>query len=459
MEANYQQFLERKAPRFEPAGFDPKPMPQHMTGHYGEAARLAIARGRCALFLDTGLGKTTIELEWARQVADYTDKPTLILAPLAVAPQIGREAHRFGVDAEVMRDGAWKRPAEVMLANYDRIDAIDFARFGGVALDESSLLKSFSGKVSRSIISRSASVPYRLAATATPAPNDHMELGQHADFLGVMSSPEMLARWFINDTATASKNWRLKGHAETAFWDWMASWAVMAETPEDLGFDGSAFVLPELIVHKHKAAGDHRKPIGGLFAEDISATNMFKVKRDTAGSRADVVAELVRSEPDEAWIIWCDTDDEADQLMARLPSGAVEIRGSHSPDRKEQAALGFCDGSIRHLVSKASIFGAGLNFQHCARQAFVGRSFSYELWYQAVRRCWRFGQQRPVHVHLIVAEGEAQIGRVIDRKAVGHATMKHAMRSAQRRALGRDAASRVPYNPTHRMEWPRWLLA
>ena len=459
MRADYRAFLESKAIAAEPHGFEPKSMRPHMTGHWRAATETAIRRGRCGLFLSTGLGKTSCELEAAEQFAEHTGKPTLILTPLAVAAQIGREADRFGYSASVMREGVWAEPDRpILIANYDRLDEIDVGRLGAVVLDESSVLKNLAGRTSRALIERMSVLPYRLAATATPAPNDHTELGQHASFLGVMSAAEMLARWFVNDTATASQKWRLKGHAVASFWDWVASWAVMAETPEDLGFDGSAFELPPLKIHRHRAAGDHRKPIGGLFGDDVSATTMFAVKRETSSARAAAVADLIAREPDETWIVWCDTDDEASHLKALLPEWFEEVRGSHSAARKESVLGAFTGGTVRGLITKPSVAGAGLNMQRCARVAFVGRSFSYELWYQAVRRCWRYGQTRPVEVHLIVAEGEDQIGRVIDQKAEGHSEMQRAMRAAQRRNTSKASVRRVCYTPTYKGSIPSWIV-
>jgi hypothetical protein len=270
-----------------------------------------------------------------------------------------------------------------------------------------------------------------------------------------MRQDEMLIRWFINDTANTG-TWRLKGHAVTPFWDWVTSWAVMAESPDDLGFDGSRFVLPPMQIIRHKAMGDIRAPAGLLFVEDVSATGIHNLKRQTSAARADAVAALVAAEPDETWLIWCDTDDESGALAKRLP-GAIEVRGSHPAERKEAALTEFVTNAGKSLITKPSIAGAGMNFQHCARVAFIGRSFSYESWYQAVRRCWRFGQTRNVIVHLIVAEGEDQIGRVIDRKASDHAGMKQAMREAARRNIGRQSLSKVDYDPQYKGSLPTWM--
>lgn len=454
---DYAAFLARKAPRPQAVGIEPCAMPAHLFDYQAECVAFALRQGRAAMFLDTGLGKSAVALEWCRQASDATSQPALILTPLAVARQFDAEARRFGYAARVIRDAADVGPG-INICNYDRLDRLDTAAFGAVALDESSILKDLTGATTRALIAAFAGHRLKLACTATPAPNDHMELGTHAEFLGVMQSNEMLSRWFINDTAKASQHWRLKGHATEAFWDWVASWARCAETPADLGYDASRFVLPPLNIHRHKAAGDTRAPAGMLFAEYMSATTMHAVKRETAQARADAVAALVDAEPGEAWVIWCDNDAEADALRAAI-TGCVEVRGSMTVDAKETALDAFQAGERRYIITKPSIAGRGLNWQHCARMAFVGRSFSYEAWYQAVRRCWRFGQARPVDVHLIVAEGEDQIGRAIDRKAEGHAEMKRAMAAAMLRNRGAAVQTKVPYVPTHTARLPAWMCA
>jgi hypothetical protein len=378
----------------------------------------------------------------------------LLLTPLAVARQIEREGLALNYNVRVIRSQDEARDG-INVCNYDRLGALDTVQFGAVSLDESSILKSFTGATTRALIASFAGHRFKLASTATPAPNDHMELGQHAEFLGIMASNEMLARWFVSDQ-TQMGRYRIKGHAEALFWDWMASWARCAETPDDLGFDGSRFVLPELRTIRHKAAGDIRAPAGALFLSDLSATNIHDVKRQTADARADAVAALVHEQSEEPWIVWCDTDYEADALAKRIPD-AVEVRGSHTPDRKESALAAFSEGATRVLISKPSVCGMGMNWQHAARMAFVGRSFSYEAWYQAVRRCWRFGQTRPVDVHLIVAEGEDQIGRVIDRKSEDHRKMKRAMSEAMRRARAHASRLKIPYDAKHNGRMPSWL--
>jgi hypothetical protein len=285
-----------------------------------------------------------------------------------------------------------------------------------------------------------------------------MELGQQAAFVGAMSAVEMLSMFFINDTSTASQQWRIKGHAEQSFWDWMSSWACMAETPADFGHDASEYRLPALNTIRHAIDGDFLTPKDGLFAEMASATNIHDMKRATLSARADKVADMALAEPAEPWVIWVDTNYEADALTARLPD-AVEVRGSMSIDEKEEKLEAFASGQVKKIVSKPSICGYGVNWQHAARMAFVGRTFSYETWYQAVRRCWRFGQTRAVDVHIAVAEGEDQIGRVIERKSADHIKMKRMMAAAMKRALGREAKVKTGYEPKHFEELPRWLMA
>lgn len=454
----YERFLASKAVVAARHGMDRVPdLLPALKPHQRDCVAFGLRQGRWACFLDTGLGKTLIELEWARHAAAATNGMALILTPLAVARQIEREAVRFGIPARVIRDQA-EAAAGISICNYDKLSRLDPRAFGAVALDESSILKSFTGSTTRALIEAFRATPFRMAATATPAPNDYMELGQHAEFLGVMRSNEMLMRWFIADQ-TEMDRYRLKRHAVEAFWDWVASWARLGETPADLGHDASEYALPPLHVHRHRVIGDSRAPAGELFASDVSVVSMFATKRQTAKARADAVAAIIATVPAaEPALIWCDTNDEADALMAALP-GAIEVRGSDAPDAKETALAAFSEGRARMLITKPSIAGFGMNWQHCATMIFVGRTFSYEAWYQAVRRCWRFGQTMPVNCHLIVAEGEEQIGRVIDRKAADHAAMKQAMRDAMRRDAAQAAAVRVAYQPTHTGEIPSWLNA
>lgn len=454
--SDYQEFLARKISHVDQTGIASASMPSTMKPHQADATRFALKIGRAGLYLSTGLGKTFCELEFSKQAAEASNGYALILAPLAVAKQFKREGAKFGYEVNVIRDQSEVRDG-INVCNYDRLEKLDTSHFGSVALDESSLLKSFTGKTSRALRDAFSSYRFRLAASATPAPNDHMELGQQSEFLGIMNSVEMLSKFFINDTSTASQQWRLKCHAEETFWNWMASWSCMAETPADFGYDASEYILPELKVIRHSANAIADLPKDGLFAQDASATNIFAMKKITSGARADEIAQAVNAEH-EPWIVWCNTNTEADDLMARIPD-AIEVRGSMSIDQKEDNLEAFATGQARILITKPEIAGYGMNFQHCARMAFIGRSFSFETWFQAVRRCWRFGQTRDVHVHLAIAEGEDQIGRVIDRKSADHAKMMRMMGKAMRRSLGREEMTKVGYEPKHYEELPEWLMA
>lgn len=457
---NYGNFLERRKPIAAAVGIpcDESDMPDSLFDYQRHCAAFAVRLGRCGVYLDTGLGKTAIELAFADAcLRRGSARRALLLVPLAVAQQVVREAAKLGIqDVRVIREQADARPG-INVCNYDRLDKLDAQAFDAVILDESSILKNYTGKTARALIDAFAAHRWKMAATATPAPNDHMELGQQAEFLGVMRSNEMLMRWFIADQTQMGK-YRLKRHGEGAFWDWMASWSRLAQSPDDMGFDGSRFRLPALQVIRHHVEADVKALDGTLFAVDTSATGAHTIKRQTADARADAIAALVASEPAEPWVIWCDTDYEADALCARVPASA-EVRGSHTIERKEETLEAFANGELRVLVTKPSICGFGLNWQHVARVAFVGRSFSYEAWYQAVRRCWRFGQTRPVQVHIAVAAGEDQIGRVIDRKSDDHLRMKAAMRAAMLRSRGIGPATLSDYHPNHEGRLPKWLFA
>jgi hypothetical protein len=452
----YEAFLAGKAPRAASVGIEPGPMPDCLLDFAAFATSVCLRRGRAALFFDTGLTKTRCQLEFSKQAAAATNGCALILTPLAVARQFEREGLACGYDVRVVREASEIQPG-INICNYDRLDKLDCTAFGSVSLDESSILKNFSGKTTRALINAFSDTPFRLCATATPAPNDHVELGTHAEFLGIMSQSDMLIRWFLNDSNDTG-TWRLKKHATEAFWDWVSSWAVMASSPEDLGFDGSRFVLPPLEIHRHRAIGEVKPMDGSLFAGDVSAIRMHAMKRQTSGARSDAVATLIAAEPDETWVVWCDTDNESGALMTRI-EGAIEVRGSMVAAQKEWRLAEFADNKWRAIVTKPSVAGMGLNWQHAARVAFVGRSFSYEAWYQAVRRCWRFGQTRPVHVHIIVAEGEDQIGRILDRKAESHTEMKAAMIAASKRAMHTHSAVRVKYSPNYEGRMPEWLVS
>lgn len=376
-----------------------------------EVVLWALRRGRAALFADCGLGKSPMQLEWARQVSESTGAPVLILAPLAVSQQTVREGVKFGVPVTICRSQADVRPG-VNITNYEMLEHFQPEGWAGLVLDESSILKSYSGSTRRAITAFAARIPYRLACTATPAPNDLIEIINHAEFLGIMQGKEIIALYFTQDGNTTHA-WRLKGHARADFWRWLASWAVALRQPSDLGYDDGAFVLPPLHMEQITVAG--AAPAGMLFAVDAqSLDEQRRAKRATLGTRVQACADLVNGQPG-AWVVWCELNNESEALRKAIP-GAREVKGSDSTEYKEQAVLDFLAGTVRVLISKPSMFGFGLNLQHCHQMAFVGLSNSFEQQYQAIRRCWRFGQTQPVSVYQVVSENEGAVVANLERK-------------------------------------------
>lgn len=456
----YADFLASKAVRAPVRGLETVPtLAPHLFPFQAHSVAHALRAGCAGLFLDTGLGKTECQLEWCRHAAEATNGRALLLTPLAVAGQTKRRADRWNYEARVIRDMS-EAGDGLNICNYDRLEKLDPSYFGCVSLDEASILKSFTGKTTRALCDAFRGHRFKLVATATPAPNDHMELGNYADFLEIMQPNEMLSRWFINDTSTASQEWRLKGHAEEDFWDWMASWCRMAEKPSDLGDSDEGFILPPFRVRKHQAMGSEIRGLNdGLFSDySMSATSLHDVKRQTSEARADVAASIASSLAGEPLILWVDTDYESAAVKSAIPD-AIEIRGSMTADEKEERIEAFATGQAKWLIGKPRMLGYGLDWSHCARMAFVGRSYSYETYYQAVRRCWRFGQKRQVIVDLILAEGEDTIARAIERKATDHTKMKDAMRKAMRRAAEAKAATKIAYAPKHQGKAPSWLTS
>lgn len=403
----YQTFIESKRKTHGQFGLEPKTLNQNLFDWQESVVRWALRKGRACLFEDCGLGKTIQQLAWAEQVPGNV----LILTPLAVAEQTAEEARRFGIEASVSRDGVVR--SQITITNYQKMHMFDLEQFSGLVLDESSILKSQDGKTRKAIIEASAKIPYRLACTATPAPNDHIELGNHAEFVGAMTMGEMLARFFVHDAAK-TQDWRLKGHAVADFWRWVASWALMIRTPADIGFDGSAFVLPNLETHIHRIETGIRSE-GELFALPAqSLADQRKARRLTMDARVEAVAKLANRD-DEPWVVWCEANAEGDALEAAI-DGAKQVAGSTDEDTRSFRMSGFAHGDPRVLVTKPKIAGFGMNWQNCNQVAFVGLSHSWEQFYQAVRRCWRFGQTRDVHVHIISTDIEEAILKNIQDK-------------------------------------------
>ena len=458
---SYEDFLASKALQTVAGGMDKAPkLSDHLFPFQRDVVAWALERGRAAIFADTGLGKTAMELEWAQRIACVEARPVLILTPLAVAHQHVREATRFGMELTYVRDATEVPKRGVVVTNYERLDRFDAQVFAGVVLDESSILKAFMGSTKRRLQEAFAGHRWKLSCSATPAPNDHLELGNQAEFLEVMSSHEMIARWFINDTSTFG-TYRLKGHAVESFWAWVSSWARCFGLPSQLGsgYSDAGYVLPPLEVRQETVDTDVTADRGETLFRipDMSATGIHQEKRRTADARAARVAELVAAEPTEPWIVWTETDYEADAVMAAVPD-AVEVRGSDSPEAKEAKLAAFADGATRVLVTKAKIAGYGLNWQHCARVCFVGATYSYEAFYQAIRRCYRFGQKRPVNVHVVMAQTEHGVWDVMTRKQDDHAAMKVNMFAAMKRAAEQHQR-RVDYDPRHTGRLPAWLVS
>lgn len=642
----YQDLIERKRVAFSPRGFsDYGEIKGELFAHQLHGVEFALRAGCAAHFYDTGLGKSRMAMAWAQKIIERTNRPVLMLAPLAVTSQHLVEAQAFGVEAVASRFGVAPKTPCIAVTNYERLDRFDPADYAAVILDESSILKSYAGATSRKLIDVFQSTPFRLACSATPAPNDHMEIGQQCEFLGVMDQSLMLQRWFINDTKTASKNWRLKKHAAPSFWDWVASWARCVTKPSDLGFSDAGFEMPKLNIHRHIIEADRSTDTGAekrgkhegqmrLFRmPDTSATSIHREKRLTIHKRAQLVADIVfgdwecgsrntlkigeqsmppanksvieeKSKPDQAmttlniceniisksqkssndqelsnkfimqseksvtpqtknleknveqkrglkasriqkenstadlnqplasrskntsvflenkedavqsvvqnrqtdaaidlqlttatqlekfagscvqtatsesgnlktvqtfldeqsntsirdwWVIWCDTDYEQDELEKLFGDTAVSIRGSQSPDKKEELHAAWIRGERKAIICKPVMFGHGLNWQHCCKMIFTGLSFSYESYYQAVRRCWRYRQKREVHTHIVCADTEVAIMEAVNRKQVGHDEMKAEMIDAMRRTVG--LISRSQYTPTKSVTVPGWIAA
>lgn len=439
----YRDFLAGKARRDFSHGFESGDLNPALFDFQAHIVRWACRKGRAAVFADCGMGKTLIQLEWARQVCERTGGKVLVLAPLAVSRQTRWEAAKFGIDAEVARSQD-EVSAPIAITNYEMLGHFDPSQFAGVVLDESSILKSFTSKTRSQVTDAFAETPYRLACTATPAPNDHMELGNHAEFLGVMTRAEMLSMFFVHDGGDTSK-WRLKGHAAEHFWDWVASWAVMARSPRDLGFECDGFDLTELVEHVHEIPSGVVQE-GRIFngaAEGL--LEQQRARRATVERRVAAAAQLVNSSV-KPWIVWCELNDESDALAKSIPD-AVEVRGSDSVDHKEDALSGFSDGRYRVIVTKPSIAGFGMNWQHCADMVFVGLSNSYEQYYQAVRRCHRFGQEIDVNVHIITTELDAGVLDNIKRKERDAMKMESGMIEASARSLSDDEATARDVSP------------
>ena len=453
---DYATFLEAKTQLDAASGFAPSWMPDSLFPFQRALVEWSVRQGRAALFADCGLGKTPMQLTWAENVVRRTGKPVLLLTPLAVSAQTEVEAAKFGIEAAVSRDG--QIPARITITNYERIHHFNTEDFAGVVCDESSAIKSFDGERRALVTDFMRKTPYRLLCTATAAPNDYIELGTSSEALGYLGYMDMLSRFFTNKQQSSaqrgwgsSAEWRFKGHAETAFWRWVASWARAMRKPSDLGFDDSGFDLPPLVL-RQMVVEARSAPEGMLF--DLPAVGLFEERQEnrrTITERCEAVAGILADAP--IAVAWCHLNIEGD-LLTRLIDGAIQVSGSDSLEAKEEALTAFSRGEIRVLVTKPVIGAWGLNWQHCHRMAFFP-SHSYEQYYQAVRRCWRFGQKHPVQVDIVTTEGGAAALANLERKADQASRMFDALVEHMRDAVGLRRTDEY----VQPVEVPTWLAS
>jgi SNF2-related domain len=462
---NYDDFIAAKSAVAASVGLStPQTLPAALRPFQRDIVTWGLQRGRAAVFAGTGLGKTFQQLSWAQAVREDTKRPQLVLAPLAVAQQTVQEARKFNIDSVEYAAHQSEARSHIVVTNYDRIDNFDPSRFSGIVLDESSIIKAHDSKTRAKLVEFTKDIPFRLPCTATPAPNDYVELGNHAEFLGVCSAKEMLATWFVHDGSMKATNvqnhgdrkagkpvaeWRLKGHAEQEFWAWLSDWSVMLRHPRELGYDEPGYDLPPL--HKEFITVPSDLPVAHTLSERLRA------RRDSTEDRVRAAAALVNAHPDRPWLVWCNSNVESEMLTAAI-AGAVEVRGSHPAELKAQRLMGFANGTVRVLVSKPSIAGWGMNFQICADMVFVGLNDSFEQLFQAIRRCWRFGQIQAVRAYFIASTAE---GAVVDNLAAKEAAaeyMAEEMSKHTRTLMTRTLRGiRVPVPHTRAMTLPAWL--
>lgn len=453
----YDEFLQQKDLLTVSTGFtvDRDKLSDKLFDFQRDIVRWALAKGKAAIFADCGLGKTLMQLEWCSQIWSHMDDKgmdcrVLILAPLSVAAQTKKEGEKFGYNVnicETQNDVI----SGINITNYEKLDKFDCSSFDAVVLDESSILKSFTGKVKQQILDSFADTPYKLACTATPAPNDFMELGNHAEFLGVTTRGEMLSMFFVHDGGQTSK-WRLKGHAESMFWQWMASWSVFINNPSDLGYDSTGYELPQLNIKQIIVDGD--EPV----TEPMTLTQRRQARKESLELRCQAAAKLVNSN-DEQWLVWCDLNDESHRLW-ELCEDSFEVKGSDKNQYKIETMLDFSADRIKCLVTKPKIAGFGMNWQQCHNMVFVGLSDSYEAYYQALRRCWRFGQKHPVNVYIVISAKEGAVKDNIERKQADHDKMKNAMVELTKEITEKELKSTCrmmsEYKPQEEMILPQW---
>lgn len=460
MKIDYQAFLESKSIVSQEMGMKEVPALNPILFDFqAESVSLSLKRGRSAIFAGTGLGKTLMESEWARVVHEFTGESVLILAPLAVAPQSVREAEeKLGLVIHHVSDQSEVKGQGIYITNYERIHHFDASGFSGIVLDESSILKHQDSKTRAMLVDTFKDTPWKLACSATPAPNDHMELGNHSEFLGVMSMQEMLSMFFIHDGGS-TQDWRLKGHAESDFWKWLASWCVCFDLPSDLGFEDRGFKLPDIQYFIHEIPTEARD-MGMLFQDKARTLQELRhARKTTINSRCKKAAEIVNQDS-SPWLIWCDLNDES-ELLSSLIEGSREVTGSDSDEHKETSMLGFTKGDPLRLVSKPSICGFGMNWQHCSKMIFVGVTHSFERFYQAVKRCHRFGQKNVVQVHIIISDQETNILESLKEKEDAAKSMIRNMvdhmKDITKEKIHRQGRTHIAYTPKSKLKLPSFL--
>jgi len=452
----YQELIAKKAYLHIEAGFDVEAsdIPWQLRDFQRDTVAWACRRGRAAIFAGTGLGKTLMQLAWAHLVMERTDKPVLVVAPLCVAQQTIREGQKFGIEAEYIREPKFCN-SRIHVINYEMLKHFNPDNYAGIVLDESSILKGMDGKMRRYITDFASTIPYRLSCTATPSPNDFMELGTQSEFLGIMTQVEMLAMFFIHDGSDTSK-WRLKGHGRAKFWQWLATWSVVIRNPGDLGYSSEGYDLPELIYHNHVVETGENDGLFVKIAQGLQDRNT--ARRESVDLRVEKAAEIANS-IDGACIVWCHLNDESQKLETQIVDG-VQIFGAMKPEIKEGLITCFTEGEILKLITKPKIAGFGLNWQHCNHMIFVGLSDSWESFYQAVRRCWRFGQDKPVHVHIVTADTEGAVLENIRRKQQLNDEMSKEMAAVMRDLTVAEikgaTTEKTDYIPCEEMAKPSW---
>lgn len=452
----YEELIAKKAFNRVEAGFAPASMNANLKPHQHAIVNWACQRGRAAIFADTGLGKSLMQLEWANQVSQHTGKPVIVFAPLAVGKQTEGESSKFGITSKAKYMRQFDGVHRIVVTNYEMIDNFNPSDFAGIVLDESSILKGQSGAYRKKLTDFAYDIPYRLSCTATPSPNDFMELGTQAEFLGIMSQAEMLAMFFTHDGSETQK-WRLKGHGASKFWDWLATWSVVISSPSDLGFDGKEYELPPLTIHEVILPSDSSNTLIANVAQGLGAAR--DAKRSSIERRVKACADLINATNDD-WLIWGELNAETD-LLASLIDSAVQVQGADKIEDKEDRLIGFSEGRYRRLISKASICGFGLNWQHTNKMAFVGPTYSFEQFYQAVRRQWRFGQTKPVDVYVFMTEEETGIHSAMlskmDNDKLMRREMINVMGDAMRKEISGATKTITDYQPAIKAKRPAFI--